>query len=142
MMRWLSIGDRGVLTLIAGLSVAAATPAPAQQAAGSGAPAVAGSADRVVPNLVAEARAAGTTPTAARPGASPGAVAEARAAQAGSPGAPLLGPQLRPQVPRVEPRIARRTPAWPAAPAPDNTIVISTLALVLIAVIVTILVLD
>jgi len=130
MMRWLSIADRGVLTLIVGLSVAAATPAPAQQAAGSGAPAVAASAGPVVPNPVAEARAAATVPTAA----------EVRAAQAGSPGAPLLGPQLHPQVQPVEPRIARRTPAWPAAPAPNNTIVISTLALVLIAVIVTILV--
>jgi hypothetical protein len=43
-------------------------------------------------------------------------------------------------VQRVEPKIARRSPAWPAAATPDNTIVISTLALVLIAVIVTILV--
>ena len=130
MMRWLSIADRGVLTLIVGLSVAAATPAPAQQAAGAGAPAVAASADRVVPNPVVEARAAPTIPAAV----------QARAADVGSPGAPLLGPRLRPQVQRVEPKIARRSPAWPAAATPDNTIVISTLALVLIAVIVTILV--
>jgi hypothetical protein len=68
--------------------------------------------------------------------------AEAGAAQTGSPGAPLLGPRVRPQVQPVEPRIASRTPAWPAAPAPNNTIVISTLALVLIAVLATILLLK
>jgi hypothetical protein len=130
MMRWLSIAERGVLTVIVGLSVVAATPAAAQQAAGSGAPAVAASAGPVVPNPVAEARAAATMPTAA----------DARAAQAGTQGAPLLGPRLRPQVQSVEPRVARRTPALSAAAARGNTIVISTLALVLIAVIVTILV--
>jgi len=43
----------------------------------------------------------------------------------------------------VEPQIASdRATAGPAAAAPDNRIVISTLALVLIAVIITILVVD
>jgi hypothetical protein len=60
-----------------------------------------------------------------------------------APATPLLGPSLRPEVRGVEPGIAeRRVTGPPMAPAPNNTIVISTLALVLIAVLVTVLVLD
>jgi hypothetical protein len=63
------------------------------------------------------------------------------AAQPASPSAPLRGPRLQPEVRGVEPGIAQPDAlAQPAAMGSNHTIVISTLAIVLIAVIVTILV--
>lgn len=53
------------------------------------------------------------------------------------------GPRVRPDIRGVEPLLTDDdATAWPAAAPKNNTIVISTLALVLIAVIVTILVVD
>jgi len=96
--------------------------------------------------LTAVACAAAVTPTAAQqvaqPGPAPAATTQASDAQAGAPSAPLPGPRLRPELPRVpEPNFAERgvTPT-PVAPAQNHTIVVSTLALVLIVVLVTILV--
>jgi hypothetical protein len=158
MLHWSSTADRVALILVAGLSAAAATPTAAQQAARAGAPvearqptptAVSGgrlmpwssTADRGVLILVGGLSAAAATPIAAQQADGPGATAGASGAAAGSPGAPLPGPRLRPQVLSVAPGIAERgATAGPVAPAANNTIVISTLALVLIAVIVTILV--
>jgi hypothetical protein len=85
---------------------------------------------------------AAATPTAAQQAASPEAPAETSAVQAGSPSAPLLGPRLPPEMRGLEPSTIgdRSVTAPPVAAARSNTIVISTLSLVLIAVIVTILV--
>lgn len=117
----------------------AATPMVAQQATGAGAPAEATAGMRTVPlpgaadqiSLIQAAlNAARMAPTAAQPAADVAA------------DTPLTGPRVRPDIRGVEPRIADdAATAWPAA-APDNRIVISTLALVLIAVIITILVVD
>jgi hypothetical protein len=118
----------------------AATPMVAQQMAGPAAPAEAtagvrmpvwpGSADHVALIVAAVQRAVSTTPTADQPAADAAAPVDAK---------PLPGPRVRPDIRGVEPRLAEdRTAAPPAAG--NNTIVISTLALVLIAVIVTILV--
>jgi hypothetical protein len=109
------------------LTVAAASPTVAQQTAGSWTTAAADSGVRRIPaalNLTAVPSTAAATPTTAQQSVLP-------------------GPSLRPVVRGVEPRIAQpnalvRSPA----PAQKNTIVISTLALVLIAVIVTILVIK
>lgn len=69
------------------------------------------------------------------------ATVQASAPAVTSPGTPLPGPRLRPEWPRVEPALAEhRGPAEPMAPAGHHTIVVSTLALVLIVVIATILV--
>jgi hypothetical protein len=63
------------------------------------------------------------------------------AAQTASPSAPLRGPRLQPEIRGVEPNIAQPDAlARPAAMGKNHTIVISTLAIVLIAIIVTILV--
>ena len=67
---------------------------------------------------------------------------QASAPVATSPSTPLPGPRLRPEWPRVEPALAEhRDRAEPVAPAGNShTIVLSTLALVVIVVIATILV--
>jgi hypothetical protein len=136
-----------VASVAALLTVAAATPGAAQQAADSGrtveASAVqSGSASAPLPGprLRVASFAALLTAAAAQQAAGSGATTAASAAQAGS-SAPLPGPRLRPELSRVEPSIVERSAtAWPMAPARNHTIVISTLALVLIAVLVTILV--
>lgn len=77
------------------------------------------------------------TPQAARSEAT----VQASAPAAIFPSTPLPGPRLRSEWPRVEPAVAEhRDPAGPMAPAGQHTIVLSTLALVLIVVIATILV--
>jgi hypothetical protein len=128
------------LALVAACAVLliAATPVVAQQATDATVPAAASAGARVMPGpgsadhaaliRAAVLNAAGTTPVAAEPAdASP----------------PLTGPRVRPEVRGVEPRIAEDwASALAAAAPPNNTIVISTLALVLIAVIITILVVD
>jgi len=59
----------------------------------------------------------------------------------GAPSASSSGPRVRPEILGVEPSLAERNGnAPPPAPAKNHTIVLSTLAVVLIAVIVTILV--
>jgi hypothetical protein len=127
----------GALAASCAALLLAATPLVAQQVTGAGVPAEAsagvhvmslpGSADYVALLLAAVQSAAGPTATVARP-------ADASA--------PLSGPRVRPEIRGVEPRIAE-DPATAWAPPPrSNTIVISTLALVLIAVIITILVVD
>jgi hypothetical protein len=134
-----------LLALVAAcaLLLIGATPVVAQQASDAGVSAAAGagarmlsvpgSADHVARLLAEGLRAAGTTPLAAQPATGAHAPAGGSAA--------LTGPRIRPVVRGVEPRIAEdRASAMPAAPPRNNTIVISTLALVLIAVIVTILV--
>jgi len=123
----------------------AATPVVAQQVTGAGVPAEAdagvramswpGSPDHVALILAAVLSAAGTTPAVPQPAADAGAPADANA--------PLPGPRVRPEVWGVEPRTADdRATALAAAAGGKNTIVISTLAIVLIAVIITILVVD
>jgi len=63
------------------------------------------------------------------------------AAQTTSPSSPLPGPRLQPEIRGVEPNIAQPEAFGQPAPAGRNhTIILSTLAIVLIAVIVTILV--
>ncbi len=115
MMHWSSTMSRVALILAAVLSAAAATPTAAQQA---------------------------SQPAVQQP-ASSGVTGEACAAQVGAPSAPLPGPRLQPEWARVEPAIAdRSTTPRPVPPAGNHTIVISTLALVLIVVIATILVVD
>ena len=117
----------------------AATPMVAQQAtgapvsgeasAGVRAAPLAGAADHAA-LILAALNAARTTPTAA-------------AGLAADASGPLTGPRIQHDIRGVEPQIASdRATAGPAAAAPDNRIVISTLALVLIAVIITILVVD
>ena len=126
------------LALVAACAVLliAATPVVAQQATDATVPAAASAGARVMPGpgsadqaaliRAAVLNAAGTTPVAAEP-------ADASA--------PLAGPRVRPDVRGVEPRLAEDwASALSAAAPPPNTIVISTLALVLIAVIITILV--
>jgi hypothetical protein len=112
MKHWSSTTDRLVLILVT-VFCAAATP--------------------VVPQQVVEQ----VDPQAAVPGVA----ADVSVPPSASHAAPLAGPRLRPEWPRVvEPGMAERSAAArPPVPA-QNTIVISTLALVLIAVIVTILV--
>lgn len=116
----------------------AAPPVVAQQATDAAVPAAAsagmrvlavpGSADHTALIRAALLNAAGTTPVAAEP------------ADASTP---LTGPRIRPEVRGVEPRLAEDWASALSAAAPaNNTIVISTLALVLIAVIITILVVD
>ena len=128
------------LALVAACAVLliAATPVVAQQATDATVPAAASAGARVMPGpgsadhapliRAAVLDAAGTTPVAAEP------------ADAGTP---LTGPRVRPEVRGVEPRIAEdRATAWPAAAPANTTIVISTLALVLLAVLVVVLVVD
>jgi hypothetical protein len=67
---------------------------------------------------------------------------QASATQVGALSAPLPGPRLSPEFPRVEPAIAERGAAARPVPPAQNTIVISTLALVLIVIIITILVVN
>ena len=112
MMHRLSTTASLALVLAALLSAAAATPAAAQQS----------------PQLGVQQSAAS------------GVTEQTPAVQAGAPSAPLPGPRLQPEWPRVEAAMAERTTsARPMAPAGSHTIVISTLALVLIVVIATIL---
>ncbi len=118
MMHWSSTTDRVALILAAVLSAAAATPTAAQQAP-----------QQALQLAIQQPAGFGTTE-------------EARAAQAGAPSAPLPGPRLHPEFPRVQPSIAERSATAGPVPPAQNTIVISTLALVLIAVIVTILVVS
>jgi len=133
----------GALVVACAALLIAATPLVAQQVTGAGVPAEAsagvralswpGPADHVALILGAMRSAAGTTPTVAQPVAGASAPADANAS--------LPGPRVRPEVRGVEPRIADgRATAWAPPPPANHTIVISTLALVLIAVIVTILV--
>ena len=123
----------------------AATPVVAQQVTGAGVPAEAdvgvqvmswpGSADHAASILAAALRTAGTTSAAPLPAADAGALADANT--------PLPGPRVRPEVWGVEPRLAdHRDSALAAVAGGKNTIVLSTLAIVLIAVIITILVVD
>jgi hypothetical protein len=141
-----------VASFAAVLTAAGATPTAAQQVADSGATAQASRellqsnqvpARPLTPNATLELRVIHWSSPADQvalilgTGLGAAAAAEASAAQTDSPDAPLLGPRLRPEVRGVNPIIAA---AAPMAPARNNTIVISTLALVLIAVIVTILV--
>ena len=103
-------------------------------------------AGRVALILVAVLSAAAATPTAAQqaaqqaPGTGP--TAEGASAWPAASSAPLPGPRLSPEFPRVEPSIEERSTIARPVPPAQNTIVISTLALVLIAVIVTILVVN
>jgi hypothetical protein len=86
------------------------------------------------------------TPAAAQQGAERAArshaTVDASAPEATSPSTPLPGPRLRSEWPRVEPAFAEHhDAAEPMAPAGNkHTIVLSTLALVVIVVIATILV--
>ena len=125
---------RLALVAACALLLIAAPPVVAQQATDAGLSAAAsaavralslpGSADHIVRIL------------------SPGLTQPATGARApADASARLAGPRVRPEVRGVEPRIAEDwASALPAAAARNNTIVISTLALVLIAVIITILV--
>ncbi len=95
--------------------------------------------------LAALLTAAAAAPAVAQQGTQQAARSEATvqasAPAATSPSTPLPGPRLRPEWPRVEPALAEhREAAEPVAPAGNHTIVVSTLALVLIVVIATILV--
>lgn len=103
------------------LTVAAATPTAAQQAAQQ------------------------ATEQAAQQAIGSAVPVEAGAVQASTPSTPLPGPRLTPQWMPLEPTIAdlggTAAPLGPAPPA-NTTIVISTLALVLIAIILTILIVD
>jgi hypothetical protein len=84
--------------------------------------------------------AAGTTPLVAQ---QPGVVVEGRTPQASSPGAPLSGPRLRPELRSYEPSFDdNRATARPllATEGSNHTFVFSTLALVLIGVIIVLLV--
>ncbi len=114
------------------LTLAAASPTVAQQAASSKTTAQADSGlQQTQPSNAAQLAALILTSL-------PSTTAEAQTA---SPSAPLRGPRLQPEVRGIEPIIAQPDAlARPAAMAKNNTIVISTLAIVLIAVIVTILV--
>ena len=106
--------------------------------------------NRAMPLAIAAALAALLTAAAAAPAvaqqgtqqAAPSeAMVQAGAPAATSPSTPLPGPRMRSEWPRVEPALAEhRDPAGPMAPARQHTIVLSTLALVLIVVIATILV--
>ena len=107
---------------------ATGTPVSGEASAGVRAAPLAGAADHVA-IILAALNAARTTPTATQPAA--------------DASGPLTGPRIRPDIRGVEPSLTSdRATAGPAAAAPDNKIVISTLALVLIAVIITILVVD
>jgi hypothetical protein len=134
---------RLALVAACALLLIAAPPVVAQQATDAGLSAAAsagvrvlslpGSADHLARTLSPGLSAAGTTPLATQPVAGARAPADASAR--------LAGPRVRPEVRGVEPRIAEDwASALPAAAAGNHTIVISTLALVLIAVIITILV--
>jgi hypothetical protein len=113
MMHRSSTTSRVAFILAAVLSAAAATPAAAQQ----------------TPQLAVQ-----------QPAAS-GVAEQVPAVQAGAPSAPLPGPRVSPGFFTVQPNIAERSAtAGPMAPARNHTIVISTLALVLIVVLATILV--
>ena len=97
--------------------------------------------------LVTVLSAAAATPMAAQQevqqaAGSVATVEEASTVPVAAPSAPLPGPRLSPEFPRVEPAIAGRGATAGPVPPAQNTIVISTLALVLIAVIVTILVVS
>jgi len=107
--------------------------------------------NRAIPLAIAAALAALLTAAAAAPAvaqqgtqqAAPSeATVQASAPAVASPSTPLPGPRLRSEWQRVEPALAeRRDAAEPMAPAGNShTIVLSTLALVVIVVIATILV--
>ena len=96
--------------------------------------------------LVTVLSAAAATPMAAQQevqqaAGSVATVEEASTVPVAAPGAPLPGPRLSPEFPRVEPAIAERGAARPVPPA-QNTIVISTLALVVIVVLAVLLLVD
>jgi hypothetical protein len=100
----------------------------------------------IVAAFAALLTATAVTPAAAQPGteraARPQATVDASVPEATSPTTPRPGPRLRPEWPRVEPASAEhRDSAEPMPPAGNShTIVLSTLALVVIVVIATILV--
>ncbi|HEX9630967.1 MAG TPA: hypothetical protein VGA02_00780 [Gemmatimonadales bacterium] len=124
---------RLALVAACALVLIAAPPVVAQQATDAGLSAAAsagvralslpGSADHIVRIL---------SPGLTQPATGTRAPADASAR--------LAGPRVRPEVRGVEPRIAEDGASAMPAAARNNTIVISTLALVLIAVIITILV--
>jgi disulfide bond formation protein DsbB len=97
--------------------------------------------------LVTVLSAAAATPTAAQEAAqqAPGSVAtveEASTVPVAAPSAPLPGPRLSPEWPRVQPSAAERHATARPVPPAQNTIVISTLALVVIVVLAVLLLVD
>jgi hypothetical protein len=113
MMHWSNTAGRLALVLVAGFSVAAATPLAAQQ------------------EVQQEGQQAASA-TVEAPSAAP----------VGAPVAPLPGPRLSPEWPRVQPSAAERNATARPAPPAQNTIVISTLALVVIVVLAVLLLVD
>jgi cobalamin biosynthesis Mg chelatase CobN len=112
MMRWLTSPDRGVLTLVAVLCVAAATPLVAQQDS--------------VPAPQAGTSAAQTS----------AASTSAASTSAASTSSALAGPRLRPEWQPVEPSFAgSRTARSMAAASDSHTITVTTLVLVLVVII-------
>jgi cobalamin biosynthesis Mg chelatase CobN len=117
MMRWLTSPDRGVLTLVAVLCVAAATPLVAQQ-------------DSV------PAPQAGTSAAQASSASASSASASSTSASSASASSALAGPRLRPEWQPVEPSFAgSRTARSMAAASDSHTITVTTLVLVLVVII-------
>lgn len=117
MMRWLARPDRGALTLVAGLCVAAATPLVAQQDSVPAPPAG---------TSAAQVSSASTSPTSTT----------RASASSASTSSTLAGPRLRPEWRPVEPSFAgSRTPRSMAAAGDSHTFTVTTLVLVLVVVI-------
>jgi len=107
-MRWLTGADRGGLTLVAVLCVAAATPLVSQQDSVPGAQA----------------------------GTSEGQASSANTSTTLSTSTTLPGPRLRPEWQPVEPSFAGSRTARPMAASGDShTITVTTLVLVLVVIV-------